>query len=87
MEQFVTTLHDEILSDPMQSMEAKDEHRVHNNSNQEVFVLSKSDGESDSEEIEIYELKKRMWKDQMLLNKLEGTSNKVYISHENHIRN
>lgn len=64
----------------MQNMEAKYEHRVHNNSNQEFVVLSGSDGESDSEEREIFELRKRMWKDQMLLNKLEGTSNEVYIS-------
>lgn len=79
MEQFATTLHDEIPSDPMQSMETKDEHTVPNNSNQAFFVLSGLDGDSDSEEIEILELKKRMWKDQMLLNKLEGTSNEVYM--------
>lgn len=85
MAQIATVLHDEAFRDQIRISKggAKDDLRLHSNLNQEFSVLSGSDGESDSEEIEIFELRKRMWKDQMLLNKLEGTSKKVL--HVNHI--
>ncbi|KAL6650836.1 hypothetical protein ACP70R_009761 [Stipagrostis hirtigluma subsp. patula] len=43
-----------------------------------------SDSESGSESIEIADLKKRMWKDQLLLMKLEGRSGRDRAGHDGH---
>ncbi|KAJ1700161.1 hypothetical protein LUZ63_008673 [Rhynchospora breviuscula] len=77
-----TSFPDEHISYPIQKKNSKlleeAAREPHNYSNHDFSVPSVSNDDSDSEEIEIFELKRRMWKDQMLLRKLQaGTSNEA----------
>ncbi|KAJ4752854.1 Ethylene insensitive 3 family protein [Rhynchospora pubera] len=79
-----TSFPDELISFPIETKKSKlleEAARGLHSSNHDFSVpsVSNSNDDSESEEIEIFELKRRMWKDQMLLSKLQAgtTSNEA----------